>query len=823
MQSFRSRMGSVLRRGSFSKDSEHSGNESEQRPPSPNPRKSSDTGSMRLKRKRLSLSFRNRSGTNDTLEHAQMAQQVVADIEAQKAQQQQHETDDKKDHQHEAVAASSSVDATTDDTKIESPVEAAKVTDKVQDDGECKHEETATPAVAEGPASEQTREIAVAAPLAVEETLITHEVDTRVPEPSMWATSHPRVEGLEESYHVIMRDSPPQPTRNLPVVDVTPSFPESTPYETSFSSASAASPDVSYTSPTPLTMPVPHHYPSGHQPLSAIDEDHAKVHPLAAQEQEQVVSQTKDKQQAAVETQPSKEDVNYDADEPLQQYGSTLNLRPTSLSLDLKGKGRVDPRSPPLFETLGWTEYILPDTTFYFALHMPSPTSPQHLKMPSPIAAAAAPPTVTVVADYDLRNQQILKRVCEEMRTLIRMEMPITTTTGPTLLDRGRDSNSNNNYNWELWLHRPLGYIPSHLDATRPPIVHTWVDHAKRMLAPRPYGAVDLPPNREDGADAVTLVNGYGGKASTSSPVVAAGVSSSLTLSTETVESDRDRLSKELAYWAFVERHPAHGILGDVARREALEGLTWSYADRLVQNGPVLPSPFTQEECQSLLRLLDRQGSLSMDQDRLIVNRMIASVHSRLVTYRIASLDASQSAEIIKKDGKSTESTTMVFPFRRAIFGFLSAIVCWGIPYLFLEDPSRDSNAWARFQPLDGNAQVLNPGRGMYYSGTHQNLAAERRTSAMIYGAGVSVTAAVVIGSATTLLTLRPALDSPARTASFVALICAGASLAAGLISLARLSRVSRMGTSSYSAYPPHSELFFPGVKRDTESQVVLN
>ena len=191
---------------------------------------------------------------------------------------------------------------------------------------------------------------------------------------------------------------------------------------------------------------------------------------------------------------------------------------------------------------------------------MSSPAS-QNLKMPTPLNAFPTP-TVTVIADYDLRNDGILKRVCEEMRALIRMELPLAMP-------------NNNNYNtsamlnssipgdadaggWELWLHRPLGYIPTKIDAVRPPIVHTWVHHSRRLLAPRPHG---LAP-REDG-DAVTLVNGN------PSAKVAKGTAEL---------ADRGRLAQELAYWAFVERHPAHGDLGEAPRREALESLTWSFA-----------------------------------------------------------------------------------------------------------------------------------------------------------------------------------------------------------------------------------------------------
>jgi len=211
---------------------------------------------------------------------------------------------------------------------------------------------------------------------------------------------------------------------------------------------------------------------------------------------------------------------------------STLSLRTT----DLKGKGRD---TTPMYETLGWSEYILPDTSHYFALHVSSPMSPQHLKMPTPVTTS--PPTVTVVADYDLRDQAVLKRVCEEMRAIVKLELPTSELASP---DEG---------GWELWLHRPLGFEPSKLDETRPPIVHTWVNHNRRSLAPRPYGAVGLPP-KSDG-DSITLASG-----------------------TTQEEGDYERLLKELAYWSFIEKHPAHGMVSPSARREALEGLTWSYA-----------------------------------------------------------------------------------------------------------------------------------------------------------------------------------------------------------------------------------------------------
>jgi hypothetical protein len=45
-------------------------------------------------------------------------------------------------------------------------------------------------------------------------------------------------------------------------------------------------------------------------------------------------------------------------------------------------------------------------------------------------------------------------------------------------------------------------------------------------------------------------------------------------------EDERQRLAKEFIYWSFVEKHPAHGMVSPDARREAMEGLTWTYAGK---------------------------------------------------------------------------------------------------------------------------------------------------------------------------------------------------------------------------------------------------
>ena len=108
---------------------------------------------------------------------------------------------------------------------------------------------------------------------------------------------------MEDPFNVVMHSSPGHSTLNVALEESSTrsvfqeafrhslltlilfSFPEPAAYDTSFASTSSV-PNI------PLSMPVPR--PTG-QPLSAIDELHAKTHPLAEWSQ--------------------KEDINYDADE----------------------------------------------------------------------------------------------------------------------------------------------------------------------------------------------------------------------------------------------------------------------------------------------------------------------------------------------------------------------------------------------------------------------------------------------------------------------------------------------------------------------------
>jgi len=64
-------------------------------------------------------------------------------------------------------------------------------------------------------------------------------------------------------------------------------------------------------------------------------------------------------------------------------------------------------------------------------------------------------------------------------------------------------------------------------------------------------------------------------------------------------------LDDEYRYWSYVEMHPAHVVLTRPSTQEAADALHWSYTDQLLsQHQPIQP-PFSQEECQELIRLLN--------------------------------------------------------------------------------------------------------------------------------------------------------------------------------------------------------------------------
>ena len=62
------------------------------------------------------------------------------------------------------------------------------------------------------------------------------------------------------------------------------------------------------------------------------------------------------------------------------------------------------------------------------------------------------------------------------------------------------------------------------------------------------------------------------------------GISTSLVEGAE--ETERKKASMELAYWQYIEKHPAHTTLSQGAKEEAIHALTWSHTGELIVTSP---------------------------------------------------------------------------------------------------------------------------------------------------------------------------------------------------------------------------------------------
>ena len=195
--------------------------------------------------------------------------------------------------------------------------------------------------------------------------------------------------------------------------------------------------------------------------------------------------------------------------------------------------------------------------------------------------------------------------------------------------------------------------------------------------------------------------------------------------------------------------------------------------------------------------------------------------------------------------------------FSRLLVGLLVPLLCWGIFYLFLDPAITDPFAQYRQINAFGGPNYDREGQWRYSVFEDAHLAAERRANAMLYGSGIGVTvcltglfmllqlqlipsspsfpshppnpqrfgkhrqAAVVLGTTTALLTLRPPTDSPSRAAGVVALVCAGATLVASSIAVVRLWRFSSV--HHFGTAGPFFSDILPTAAQDRDSIIVLN
>ncbi|KAI6137543.1 hypothetical protein BKA82DRAFT_4335073 [Pisolithus tinctorius] len=123
---------------------------------------------------------------------------------------------------------------------------------------------------------------------------------------------------------------------------------------------------------------------------------------------------------------------------------------------------------------------------------------------------------------------------------------------------------------------------------------------------------------------------------------------------------------------SYVETHPAHVVLSQGSQQEAVDILHWSYTDRLLAHPQLIQPPFSQEECQEPLRLLNAHWHQVNFRPHKPLPRDIITAHTSRQT-----------------------------PMLRTAVEILIGILCLGIPFLFV-DRARYSGHF----DVEGNASM---------------------------------------------------------------------------------------------------------------------
>ncbi|KAF9235233.1 hypothetical protein BU15DRAFT_51639, partial [Melanogaster broomeanus] len=220
-------------------------------------------------------------------------------------------------------------------------------------------------------------------------------------------------------------------------------------------------------------------------------------------------------------------------------------------------------------------------------------------------------------------------------------------------------------------------------------------------------------------------------------------------------------LDDEYRYWSFVEMHPAH-ISRDVvetARQEAMDTLHWSYTDRLLAHPQPIPPPFSQDECQELIKLLNGEADSQSPQPMTAAyTRMVARVLLRVAHWRQVHF---RPHKPLPRDAPYPLQTTSA-PIMRTVVEILIGILCLGIPFLFV-DRARYSGHF----DVEGS-QVP-----------------ESHTPLFIIGACACLVSAIILSASVTLMTL-PGLESIARIGGLVAITCSVLSMVTSFVSIFR-------------------------------------
>ncbi|KAI0265174.1 hypothetical protein BC834DRAFT_880407 [Gloeopeniophorella convolvens] len=176
-------------------------------------------------------------------------------------------------------------------------------------------------------------------------------------------------------------------------------------------------------------------------------------------------------------------------------------------------------------------------------------------------------------------------------------------------------------------------------------------------------------------------------------------------LTTEGMEA-HDLNKRRRMYWNYLERHPNHSPLPPNAENEAKDALAWFYIDNLM-TGPRSTVPYTKEECEDLLRTIQRTKSDlgEFSPGRVVfLSWLMRTIWSFRISERYGQ-DTYRQSEDIRADRTPVGPPPNVpFPgYIRIPLNFIITFLLFSIPNTYLEHVRVASQYHGRLASVQSN------------------------------------------------------------------------------------------------------------------------
>ncbi|KAI6143945.1 hypothetical protein BKA82DRAFT_3983509, partial [Pisolithus tinctorius] len=203
---------------------------------------------------------------------------------------------------------------------------------------------------------------------------------------------------------------------------------------------------------------------------------------------------------------------------------------------------------------------------------------------------------------------------------------------------------------------------------------------------------------------------------------------------------------------SYVETHPTHVVLSQGSQQEAVDILHWSYTDWLLAHPQLIQPPFSQEECQEPLRLLnDPRQQSTLLYTCMVTHVLLRTAHWCQVNFR--------PHKLLPRDIIAAHTSRQT-PMLHMAVEILIGILCLGIPFLFV-DRARYSGHF----DVEGNASM------------------QSSAPLFVVGACTCLVSAIIL-SASVMLISFPGLDGIAHIGGPVAISCSVLSTVTSFLSI---------------------------------------